>query len=129
MSLENHPQLCNMSETLGRVGPDRNERIDRLSRRAGRALADIEQTGDPAALIRAAESVWETAAAWSKDADDHFRNQIAEGQQQCGGPENGSAEQKAVAAGQSALRGISLLYRMIADQMTEEADRAGRTQR
>ena len=73
MSLENHPQLCNMSETLGRVGPDRNGRIDQLSRKVGRELADIEKTGDPAALIGAAKKVWETAAAWNLETSGQSR--------------------------------------------------------
>ena len=75
MSLENHPQLCSMSETLGRVGPDHNGRIDQLSRKVSREMADIEKTGDPAGLIRASKSVWETAAAWNLETDDHLRDQ------------------------------------------------------
>ena len=68
-------------------------------------------------------SAWATAMKWNGDTAGQFHDEIMRGLQECGDPEEGNVEQRALAAGQSALRGLAMLHLMVAQEMTDQADR------
>jgi len=66
MDLQNHPQICNMSETAGR-GVDQAEEISTLSAKVGWQLGQIEDHGDTGPISQTAREIWETAQDWDSE--------------------------------------------------------------
>ena len=69
-----------------------------------------------------AQTVWATAMKSNGDTAGQFHDEIIKGLKQCGEPDDVNVEQRAVAAGQSALYGLAMLHRMVAQEVADQAD-------
>lgn len=125
MNLQNHPHLCSMSETAGQ-GVERVEEIGTLSAKVGRQLAEIEDHGDTGPISQTAREIWETAQDWDSEGGyaHQFADEIAQGLMSCTHPEDFDVETRARRSGRAALIGLAMLHRLMARDLTEQADRS-----